>query len=129
MTDASNSGDLRCCSDGAPVSFAVCAVGVGQSFTCTVSDVISVRPPPMRSFMASCASGDFWSSRATGVPHMRTAASVNVTFTPSCAPPLAFASVAVGVGHGICQLIACVASGGSGSSPARFSRFAVELLR
>jgi hypothetical protein len=44
------------------------ARGVGHIFACTVSDVGSVRPPPIRRFMARCASGDFWSSRAIGVP-------------------------------------------------------------
>lgn len=43
------------------------ALGVGHIFTCTVSDVIAVRLPPIRSFIARCASGDFWSSCAVGV--------------------------------------------------------------
>jgi len=52
------------------------AVGVGHIFACTVSEVGSVRPPPIRCFIARCAPGDFWSSRATGVPHILTVASV-----------------------------------------------------
>lgn len=43
------------------------AVGVGHCFAMTVNDVIAVRPPPIRAFVARCASGDFWSSLATGV--------------------------------------------------------------
>lgn len=44
------------------------ARGVGHIFTWTERDVGWVRLPPIRSFMARCASGDFPSSRATGVP-------------------------------------------------------------
>jgi hypothetical protein len=52
----------------------------------------------MRAFIARCASGDFWSSRAVGVPHIRTGASVSVTF--ECVePPLLGLSLEVGVGQ------------------------------
>jgi len=50
------------------------ALGVGHILTFTVSDVTAVRLPPMRAFIARCASGDFWSSLAVGVGHIRTCA-------------------------------------------------------
>jgi len=59
-------------------SFAICEpsalpfVGVGQPATVcaiTCSDVIAFRPPPIRFFIAKCASGDLLSSFATGVGH------------------------------------------------------------
>lgn len=46
------------------------AVAVGHIFDCTVSDVGELRGPPGNlDFIARCASGDFWSSFATGVAH------------------------------------------------------------
>ncbi len=82
------------------------ALGVGHILAWTVSDVASLRPPPIRSFIARCASGDFWSSRATGVPHNRTARSVRVIpwvfvsdGSPQNLPPDCFQSVEVVVGH------------------------------
>lgn len=79
------------------------ARGVGHILACTVRLIGWVRGPPgIRAFIAMCASGDFWSSRAVGVPHMRTARSVNVT---PCVPvvfgfpPERLKSVEVVVGH------------------------------
>jgi hypothetical protein len=75
------------------------AVGVGQSLARTVSDVGWCRGPGIRAFPAMCASGDFWSSLATGVGHIRTARSVNVVPPPVSAPPEARESAAVAVGQ------------------------------
>lgn len=47
-------------------------------------------PPGRRAFIARCASGDFWSSRATGVGHCRAAGSLSVVpcgFTAPGLPP------------------------------------------
>jgi hypothetical protein len=76
------------------------AIGVGHSFATTVRDVGWLRgPPAIRSLLAMCASGDFWSSRATGVGHSRTARSVSVVPPPVSAPPDARESAAVAVGQ------------------------------
>lgn len=53
-------------SDGPPDSWSV-AVGVAHIFDCTVNDVGADRPPSNRAFIAMCASGERWSSRAAGV--------------------------------------------------------------
>ena len=72
-----------------------CAFGVGHILTCTVSEVAAVRLPPIRSFIARCADGDFWSSRATGVPHIR--ARPTSVGSPRLFPPPAIVVV------GVCQ--------------------------
>jgi hypothetical protein len=74
-------GSVSICAAGPGSPFPSRAHGVGHIFTCTVSDVAVLRP--IASFIAMCASGDFWSSRATGVPHIRTARSVSVPVQPS----------------------------------------------
>jgi hypothetical protein len=78
--------------------------GVGHIFACTVNDVSAASElPPIRAFIARWASGVLPSSWATGVPHIRTARSVNVPFQPSAIAdsplPLDFASPLVGVGQ------------------------------
>ena len=78
------------------------AFGVGQSFTWTVSDVIaaSSERPSARCSIARCASGDFWSPRATGVPHIVAApfSFGSVERSPD-RNPLPSSSFAVGVGQ------------------------------
>lgn len=46
------------------------ALGVGHIWVCTVRLVGCVLPPPIRDFIARCASGVFPSSLATGMPHI-----------------------------------------------------------
>ena len=94
-----------------PDAFVSPAVGVGQSFTWTVSDVIAASGPRPRArcFIAVCASGDFWSSRATGVPHIDAApASFGSVDRSPDRNPLPSPSVAVGVGH---EVVACISDG------------------
>lgn len=146
----SSPGELRVPTGSGPPTESN-AFGVGQSLTCTVSDVIAASGfrPNARTFVATCASGDFWSSLATCVPHIRdapssvglpriissdrfapsaalgvgqirTAASVSVTFFPST-PPDAFASVAVAVGQDPdpLPLVRCASLGRGVQTPLR----------
>jgi hypothetical protein len=90
--------------DGAswPVRFSfIDALGVGHICDCTLSEVTAVLPPPILAFIAWCASGVFWSSRATGVPHIvdRTAASVPVAVghDPEPFPPVRGTNIGRGV--------------------------------
>ena len=81
---------------------------------------------PMRSFIARCAAGDFWSSDATGVGHRRAARSVSVVpCVPVVAglPPEAFESAAVAVGQ---QPEAVAAMGGANGGCAETAPFRIE---
>lgn len=80
------------------------ARGACHCFTWTASAVIAFLPPPILVFIARCASTDFPSLPAVGVPHIneRVVASVEVIpWVPVVFgfPPLDRLSIPVGVGH------------------------------
>lgn len=102
----------------------VAARGVRHILATTVSDVAARRP--MRSFIARCAAGDFWSSDATGVGQRRAARSVNATPWARVVvglPPEALESEAVTVGQ---QPEAVAAMGGANGGCAETAPFRIE---